>query len=309
MSGKSNSNRPPHPPAAVALPLLNASDDVLHWLDHYWHKLRLPLEQAHYLALTQDRREFAEWTGRRLQPLALGCYCYLPLSHEADGENGPVLDYEASTATRAASPAVLSGRQLSLPGFTVETDETLPPLEEPVEIHDLAFDYRHLIFIEPGMSPLGIEVTVAHELIHLSDRIQGKPRKHRCHGHDSISVDEAAITGRDPEMLRQQLRDETERREAVLREKHPIRYVYTCPVCGKEYPRVKKYARPISCGICDDHYNPAFTLTMRELAKGEIYVPKSTATSEGAEKGAEEDEGAEAKAPVDSAARKKARHH
>src|SRR5262249_25488409 len=104
---------------------------------------------------------------------------------------------------------------------------------------------------------------------------QGKPRKHRCHGHDSISVDEAAITGRDPEMLRQQLRDETERREAVLRNARPIRYIYTCPNCTKEYPRVQKYARTISCGVCDDKFNPAFELSLRMLAKGEVYVPKN----------------------------------
>jgi len=275
MSRKTNRNRPPQPPALDSLPLLNASDDVLRWLDHYWHKLRLPLDQAHYLGLTQDRREFAEWTGRRLNPLALGCYCYLPLSHEADGGDGIALDYEASTATQTAPPAVMSRKQLRLPGFTVETDETLPPLEDPVEVQDLALDFRHLIFIEPGMTALGIEVTVAHGLIHLSDRIQGRPRKHRCHGHDSISVDEALITGRDPEMLRQQLRDETESREKVLREKRPIRYVYSCPVCEKEYPRVQRYARPISCGICDDKFNPAFELTMRRLAKSESYVPVS----------------------------------
>jgi hypothetical protein len=253
------------------------------WLDHYWSKLRLPAEQADYLAVTIDRDEFALWTGRRLNPLALGCYCYLPLPPGGRGAVAPgELDYsDAARSTRIAPSITVDRRQLSLPGFPVLEDEMLLPLDDagdPIEVRDLADEYRHLIFIEPDMTDVGIEVTVAHELIHLSDRVQGRPRRHRCHGHDAISVDEAAVTGRDPEYLRIQLRDETERREAVLREKRPYRYVYTCPSCKNEYPRVRRYPRAISCGHCDDRFNPAFELHMRVLAKGERYAPPASPT-------------------------------
>lgn len=275
---KRSRNHPPQPPAADDLPLINGSDEIGRWLDHYWHKLRIPPEQAHYLAVTVDRDEFAHWTGRRLNPLALGCYCYLPIPPEGEGSVAAgELDYsDAARSTRIAPTVSTDRRQLRLPGFNVLDDETLPPLDDPIEARDLAEDYRHLIFIEPGMTDVGIEVTVAHELIHLSDRVQGRPRRHHCHGSDAISVDEATVTGRDPEYLREQLRDETERREAVLREKRPYRFVYTCPNCGSEYPRVRRYKRTISCGHCDDHFNPAFELEVRELAKGERYVPKAT---------------------------------
>src|SRR6185437_2219334 len=66
------------PPSTRALPLINAKEDVRQWLDHYWAKLGLPPHEQQRLAMTQDRAEFARWTGRRLNPLALGCYCYLP---------------------------------------------------------------------------------------------------------------------------------------------------------------------------------------------------------------------------------------
>jgi hypothetical protein len=143
---------------------------------------------------------------------------------------------------------------------------------EPIGAAPRGTDYRHLIFIEPGMLPVSIEVTVAHELIHLADRVRGTPRRHTCHGYDSISVDEAAITGHDPEFLRAQLRDETTRREAALRRVRPHRYVYVCPVCRREYARVRRYARPVSCGRCDHHYNPAFLLELREIPPGVIYA-------------------------------------
>jgi hypothetical protein len=277
---KRSRNRPPQPPAADDLPLINGSDEIGRWLDLYWHKLRVPPEQAHHLAVTIDRDEFARWTGRRLNPLALGCYCYLPIPLDGQGAVAAgELDYsDAARSTRIAPTVTTDRRQLRLPGFNVLEDETLPALEDPIEPRDLAEDYRHLIFIEPGMTDVGIEVTVAHELIHLSDRVQGRPRRHHCHGSDAISVDEAAVTGRDPEYLREQLREETERREVVLREKRPYRYVYSCSNCDTEYPRVRRYKRTISCGICADHFNPAFELAVRELAKGERYVPKSAVT-------------------------------
>ena len=64
----------------------------------------------------------------------------------------------------------------------------------------------------------GIEVTVAHELIHLSDRVQGRPRKHRAMAATPSPFDEAAITGRDAETLRRELAEETRRREESLRQ-------------------------------------------------------------------------------------------
>jgi len=276
MARKNNRNRPPQPPARDHLPLIHASGTVSGWVDHYWDKLRLPSDQRRHLALTQDRAEFAAWAGRRLNSFALGCYCYLPLPGGV-GADG-VLDYEAAASATLTAPAIAPDRaQLRLPFVEEfgETDETLADLAGTVEVRDLATDYRHLIFVEPGMSDLGIEVTVAHELIHLSDRVQGRPRKHHCHGYDSISVDEAAVTGRDPDLLRAQLREETERREAALRLARPYRYVYRCPECGKEYPRVQRYARAISCGHCCDHFNPAFALSVRMLAKGEVYRPRA----------------------------------
>ena len=252
--------RPPNPPTLDDLPLVNAGADVAQWLDHYWRKLKLPPTEAARLGVTDSRAEFAVWTGRRLNPLALGCYCYLP-----DATNSALeveMENDTAQANLTAPAAAPSRLQLTLPGFA-ESGESMLPVE-PVEASaEPATDYRHLIFVEPDLLPLGIEVTVAHELIHLSDRVQGNPRKHRCHGYDSISVDEAAITERDPELLRALLREETARREETLRQLRPYRYVYACPNCDKEYLRVRRYARPVSCGRCDRHYNPAFLLELR----------------------------------------------
>ncbi len=242
------------PPSSRVLPVINAKDDVRHWLEHYWTKLGLPQHERQRLAVTQDRAEFARWTGRRLNPLALGCYCYLPGTPD-EGRTGVTLAHTAgdgSTAT-AEHPSIM---QLSL--FSQEAahaTKTRPPAPP---------QHRHLIFIEPDLLPLGTEVTVAHELIHLSDRVRGRPRRHHCHGYDAIAADEAAITGRDPELLRQLLRDETERRESVLRAARPYRYLYVCPRCGKEYHRVRKYPRPVSCGSCDRAYNPKYLLVLRD---------------------------------------------
>ena len=96
----------------------------------------------------------------------------------------------------------------------------------------------------------------------MRDRVQGQPRRHRCHGNDAIALDEALITGRDPEALRVQLREEAERREAALRAARPYRYLYSCPHCGKKYFRVRKYTRPTSCGKCDSRFNPNFELRL-----------------------------------------------
>jgi len=102
--------------------------------------------------------------------------------------------------------------------------------------------HRHLIFIEPDMQPKSIEVTVAHELIHLADRLNGTPRRHRHHGYDTIAADEAAVTGYPLDELRHLLHEESARRERLRRERRPIRYIYECPGCGKEYPRARRYS-------------------------------------------------------------------
>lgn len=264
---------PPQPPSVDQLPLINASVVAAQWLDHYWRKLGLPVEQANFLAVTDDRREFARWTGRRLNTMALGCYCYLPLIHDDDEQSGQP---DFSLAANLTGPANAPTRaQPTLPGFSDDTDaptaadrdDSFAGVYARAESspHTPQGEYRHLIFVEPGLLPEGIEVTIAHELIHLADRVSGHPRKHHCHGHDSISVDEAAITGRDPEWLRELLAEETRRREDVVRMARPYKYVYVCPNCGKEYPRVRKYSRAVSCGHCDQRFNAAFLLQLRSL--------------------------------------------
>jgi hypothetical protein len=194
---------------------------VAHWLDFYWRKLQLPQQELSHLAITQERREFTQWTGKRLNTMALGCYCYLP----------------APISTRRSSLTTLEFR--------------------PVSTH------RHLIFVEPDMQPRSIEVTVAHELIHLADRVNGTPRRHRHHGYDSIAADEAAVTGYSLEELRHLLNEESQRREAQRRARRPIRYFYECPGCGKEYPRTRRYSQAVSCSCCDKRYNPHFRLRLR----------------------------------------------
>src|SRR6185437_16896925 len=149
----------PIPPPLDQLPLVHATLEVAQWLEHYWRKLQLPDEQRSYLAVTQSRQEFADWTGRRLNSMALGCYCYMPLgtdeSAEADQSVAP--EYiEVATATRTASPQPPTSLQMALPGFAgtpTESDSSMPVVTE----------FRHLIFIEPDLLELGIEVTVAHE--------------------------------------------------------------------------------------------------------------------------------------------------
>lgn len=268
MARQTTRQQSPTPPPLDHLPLVHASGEVAHWLEHYWHKLNLPRDAAARLAVTTDRQEFAVWTGRRLNPLALGCYCYLPNASGGEAEIGcgqgaPHLNTDPATHTPSATPS--PHLQPSLPGF-----------DPPAASEDgFTSDYRHLIFVEPDLLPINIEVTVAHELIHLRDRVTGNPRKHRCHGYDAISVDEAVLTERDPEFLRAQLREETHRREAALRAVRPYRYIYVCPVCQREYPRVRRYSRPVSCGRCDRQYNLAFVLELREEPKVTASRPQS----------------------------------
>lgn len=184
---------------------------VQRWLTHYGHKLQLPEHELRLLAITQDRQEFMHWTGKRLNFMTLGCYCYIP------------------------------------------------PMGHPQNKQPL---HRHLIFIEPDMQPKSLEVTIAHELIHMTDRVNGTPRRHRHHGYDSIALDEAAVTGYSLEELRALLHEESARREQMRRELRPIRYIYECPNCGKTYPRTRKYSQAVSCSSCDKSYNPSFRLFM-----------------------------------------------
>lgn len=254
----------PRPPSRGALPLIHASDQVERWLGYYWAKLQLPREQLSYLAITTDRREFAEWTGRRLQSMALGCYCYLPLGDSTGLATDAV---EIATEMGAATPSRAQEGQPTLPGFEPVAQPYHPDIGDGYA-SALTSDFRHLIFIEPGMLEGGVEVTVAHELIHLADRVRGRPRKHHCHGADSISIDEAAITGRDPETLRRELAEETRRREDTLRRQRPYKYFYYCPRCLRSYPRVRRYARPVSCGHCFRQYNPDVLLRLRLSPNG-----------------------------------------
>lgn len=136
----------------------------------------------------------------------------------------------------------------------------LPAPRRPVRGE--ALTHRHIIFIEPDMQARSIEVTVAHELIHLADRVNGTPRRHRHHGYDSIAADEAAVTGYSLEDLRALLHEESEKRERARRERRPIRYLYQCPRCGKNYPRTRRYSQAVSCSSCDKNYNPHFRLLL-----------------------------------------------
>jgi predicted SprT family Zn-dependent metalloprotease len=213
----------PAPPAKQANPIVHGDQATIQrWLMHYWQKLHLPANELSLLAITQDRQEYMRWTGKRLNFMALGCYCYLPApARSARGRGAASLD------------------------------------AQPV--------HRHLIFIEPDMQPRSIEVTVAHELIHLADRVNGTPRRHRHHGYDSIAADEAALTGYGLEELRALLHEESVRRERIRRERRPIRYLYACPNCGKKYPRTRRYGHDVSCSHCDKSYNPRFRLLLLPL--------------------------------------------
>src|SRR6266446_1493813 len=224
----------PAPPPVQTGPIIHGSPIIEHWLTHYWQKLQLPAQELGRLAITQDRQEFMRWTGKRLNIMALGCYCYLPPP--------------PTTRTRLRKQ---SSTLQALPGFNDGQQELYKR------------GHRHLIFIEPDMQLKSIEVTVAHELIHLADRVSGTPRRHRHHGHDSIAVDEAAVTGYGLEELRRLLHEESARRERLRRERRPIRYWYECPHCGREYPRTRRYSQAVSCSKCDKSYNPQFRLRLR----------------------------------------------
>lgn len=214
----------PAPPPQQAQPIIHGDQETLqHWLTHYWQKLKLPAHELSLLAITQDRQEFMRWTGKRLNLMTLGCYCYIP-----------------------APPPHPRKSSLSSGERVMST-------------------HRHLIFIEPDMQAKSIEVTVAHELIHLADRVNGTPRRHRHHGYDSIAADEAAVTGYGLEELRALLHEESLKREQMRRTRRPIRYLYECPNCGKKYPRTRRYSQAVSCSSCDKRYNPRFRLLLSSL--------------------------------------------
>ncbi len=241
----------PAPPPGQGSPIIHGSPLLQKWLTHYWQKLQLPASELNSLAITQDRQEYMHWTGKRLNILALGCYCYLP---------APIASRSRKRTTHMPKSQQSQQSPQSLPGFS----------ETAAAIHAARMGnaastsvHRHLIFIEPDMLPKSIEVTVAHELIHLSDRVKGTPRRHRHHGHDSIAADEAAVTGYELEELRHLLHEETLKRERTRRSRRPIRYLYQCPNCGKEYPRARRYSQAVSCSTCDSHYNSQFRLQLR----------------------------------------------
>ncbi len=231
----------PTPPPRQADPIIHGTPHLQHWFMHYWQKLRLPEQELSRLAITQDRREFMRWSGKRLNIMVLGCYCYLPApaaAHKRPQKKKGLLAGTASDTTRILY------------------------VEAP--------SHRHLIFVEPDMQPKSIEVTMAHELIHLADRVNGTPRRHRHHGYDSIAVDEAAVTGYPVEDLRLLLHDVSAKRERLRRERRPIRYYYECPQCGKEYPRARLYSQSVSCSSCDKSYNPLYRLRLRNKNEGSI---------------------------------------
>jgi predicted SprT family Zn-dependent metalloprotease len=222
----------PAPPPAQEGPIIHGNPILHKWLTHYLQKLQLPARELERLAITQDRQEYARWTGKRLNILALGCYCYIP--------------------PPAAARVRKRNAHQSLPGFGDAASRSVAVAGQ-----------RHLIFIEPEMQPQSIEVTMAHELIHLADRVKGTPRRHKHHGYDSIAADEAAVTGYALEELRRLLHEESTRREHLRRARRPIRYLYQCPNCGKEYPRARRYSQAVSCSSCDSRYNPSFRLQLR----------------------------------------------
>jgi hypothetical protein len=255
----------PAPPPRQDEAVLHCDEAVRRWLDHYWHKLRLPLHERASLALTQDRQEYMKWTGKRLHSMVLGCYCYLPAPAPPTTPTTP--GRSATPGRSTSSPKTVKARgplarRNALAAGTAP-EQCLPGFEDAHNARPLQPGHRHLIFIEPDMQPQSIEVTVAHELIHLADRVNGTPRRHRHHGYDSIAADEAAITGYGLEELRRLLHEESARRERQRRERRPIRYLYQCPNCGREYPRARRYSHAVSCSHCDKSYNPRFRLQLK----------------------------------------------
>ncbi len=80
----------PAPPPTQGDPIVHATQSVQHWLTHYWYKLQLPSHELSRLAITQDRQEYTRWTGKRLNTMALGCYCYLPAPYSSHPPTRPL---------------------------------------------------------------------------------------------------------------------------------------------------------------------------------------------------------------------------
>ena len=246
MAIQQHRKRPDPPSYGDGLVLHGDDATIRRWLTHYWEKLNLPASELPLLAITQDRREYMAWTGKRLDPLALGCYCYLSF--------GSAHSPRASSALHTSSTKLKS--TVGSPG-----DKDTITRNDMSQVQSRR-EHRHLIFIEPEMQPRSTEVTIAHELIHLADRVLGTPRRHQHHGYDSIADDEVAITGYAPEELRLLLREESARREQIRRMHRPLRYLYRCPNCGKHYPRARRYSHAVSCSSCDKHFNPHYQLLL-----------------------------------------------
>src|SRR5436309_1371571 len=69
----------PAPPPRQQGPVISGDQATIQrWLRHYWQKLHLPDCELSLLAITQDRKEYMRWTGKRLNSMVLGCYCYVP---------------------------------------------------------------------------------------------------------------------------------------------------------------------------------------------------------------------------------------
>ncbi len=249
----------PAPPPRHVDPILHTNHTIQNWLTRYWQKLQLPPHELSKLAMTQDRKEYMRWTGKRLNSMVLGCYCYLPAPPPPAGPHQDTRKGSRSTSTQL--PPLRDHLRGQTHARKAVKAPALPFFEDTLQLH--APSHRHLIFIEPDMQPQSIEVTVAHELIHLADRVNGTPRRHRHHGYDSIAADEAAITGYGLEELRHLLHEESVRREATRRKRRPIRYLYECPNCGKQYPRTRRYSKAVSCSSCDKTYNPHYRLLLR----------------------------------------------
>src|ERR1700730_14849311 len=99
----------PAPPPRQNNAILHCDKAVQHWLTHYWQKLRLPAHELSSLAVTQDRQEYTRWTGKRLNFMILGCYCYLP---------APPRSAKALAHTRASSTTSSPSMPIQpLPGF------------------------------------------------------------------------------------------------------------------------------------------------------------------------------------------------
>src|SRR5712691_3556332 len=154
----------PAPPPRQTGPIIHGSSIIQHWLAHYWQKLQLPRQELNRVAITQDRQEYMRWTGKRLNVMVLGCYCYLAAPPSSQSSLARSRSRKQSLLQKLPfMPADPQGSRAS--GVAGMDINTLPGFGNTAQLH--LPGHRHLIFIEPEMEPKSIEVTVAHELIHL----------------------------------------------------------------------------------------------------------------------------------------------